>query len=1143
MKDNKDNFYQKMKQKNIQSLRRNSNKEKNKKTVISRTNKNPPSIIKNILLSKTQTLNTLEQKNLLSSYSKTLNKDNLLTSQSGKKVNIKLYPTKKRHLIFPPEKKLKNLIEKTICFPPDKFKKKSAKNKLIDNTQQKQELFNTNVQITEIENNRNTNFCLNKTPIKSLNKNYLKEIKTNNNEDDRSTYDKMHSVLRRKKSFLDYSFSSFEKNKIQNIKNKWEFFKDYNDINKKKLTMRFSEQKISCYKNRYENGDIIKNKISETLNVENHRSENPNFSKKNKLNNPKNILPLDKTNNNENNNNENAINIKKDFDSISLNKTKRLTVNTKKLNTKLKNNNFKEKNTTSATIEDIILSSKRHFLINNISKSKINHNYSLSKKNSFQDFIKKNAINKTQSNNDISNSSYKKKKLSIFQNNSKKSLSIITTETSLHKNLKKKQEINNNKMKKTEDISNNITVAPSKISVVKNQRYYKNNNTNSNFHKAIINSLDKAKKENNSFFSSRKKSKLNTSTKSQEDEFHSNINTSKNNSEVLPQPIKSKNNVIKYNSNLSNLLRVKSLDQLEKKNLNSNNEIIQNINNTNLMTENNETTPNTLRNIASAQFCININKNVNNLNNFIPFERYYNFLGNNNITNNITKGNVITTNLINIYSNDSFNLSNNICDINTFNKMHNISNNNSNIINYDSNIFNNNLSNNLNNNFGSNKIKLMRKSSFDLEDINLNNNIENKINSASINIEDLIIFQEKLKDIMIALNRNKIMCNECFEFWNYYYNCSIYSKLEKLFLNTIDSNIIRISINFELMSIMLCYDYSFNLETLTKSFFYLFQLLKLNYMNLMIICEHILNKISHESLNNIWVHKLRIVVDTFNLDCNEYNKIKEYNNMSSIEKINNNINTIIQLLKYILQNFQSSKNQYLTLFFSTIRDKTYEEINTFFRDYILRIGNINGSILASQFLRQNTNFKTVLAPYVHTKNNKNFSLVLDLDETLIHFKAMENGEDGGILRVRPGVNEFLAEVGKYYELILFTTATQDYADVLVDNIEEDKIYFEHRLYREHAVIIDNDFVKDLSRIGRPLDKIIIVDNMPQNFRLQKENGIMIKAFWGEDNDDTALFSLGPILVNIAKEGGDLRNGLAKYKDDIVNNVSSLISKE
>ena len=43
--------------------------------------------------------------------------------------------------------------------------------------------------------------------------------------------------------------------------------------------------------------------------------------------------------------------------------------------------------------------------------------------------------------------------------------------------------------------------------------------------------------------------------------------------------------------------------------------------------------------------------------------------------------------------------------------------------------------------------------------------------------------------------------------------------------------------------------------------------------------------------------------------------------------------------------------------------------------------------------------------------------------------------------------------------------------------------------------------------------MIIVDNMPQNFRFQKENGIFIKTFYGHDKDDTALFDLTSILIS------------------------------
>lgn len=54
------------------------------------------------------------------------------------------------------------------------------------------------------------------------------------------------------------------------------------------------------------------------------------------------------------------------------------------------------------------------------------------------------------------------------------------------------------------------------------------------------------------------------------------------------------------------------------------------------------------------------------------------------------------------------------------------------------------------------------------------------------------------------------------------------------------------------------------------------------------------------------------------------------------------------------------------------------------------------------------------------------------------------------------------------------------------------------------------FVKDLSKIGRPLNKTIIVDNVAENFSLQPDNGIFIKS-WFEDPSDTALLELAPLL--------------------------------
>ena len=163
------------------------------------------------------------------------------------------------------------------------------------------------------------------------------------------------------------------------------------------------------------------------------------------------------------------------------------------------------------------------------------------------------------------------------------------------------------------------------------------------------------------------------------------------------------------------------------------------------------------------------------------------------------------------------------------------------------------------------------------------------------------------------------------------------------------------------------------------------------------------------------------------------------------------------------------------------------------------------------------------------KSNKKYSLVLDLDETLIHFKPNPNNESSGKIMIRPYLYDFLRNIKKYYELIIFTAATQDYADPIINAIEKDEKYFDYRLYRIHTVIIDNDFVKDLSKLGRDLNRTIIVDNMKQNYKNQPNNGITIRPFWGKD-----------ILKKIAEKNMNVISGLKYYKEDIISKVSSNI---
>ena len=208
---------------------------------------------------------------------------------------------------------------------------------------------------------------------------------------------------------------------------------------------------------------------------------------------------------------------------------------------------------------------------------------------------------------------------------------------------------------------------------------------------------------------------------------------------------------------------------------------------------------------------------------------------------------------------------------------------------------------------------------------------------------------------------------------------------------------------------------------------------------------------------------------------------------------------------------------------------------------ILQIDNKGGSLL---FSLKKYNNPITNDFFIKTKPLKQITLVLDLDETLMSFVYINNEKKEGLSRLRPFLYNFLNLVKEYYEIIIFTAATKNYADPILDAIEIEKgKYFNFRLYRNHCSIINNVIIKDISLIGRNISKIIIVDNMQQNFKLQKENGILISSFWGEDSNDKALLQLGRILVIIATDmihnffNLDIRDLIRKYKDDIMKNVS------
>ncbi|KAK3082914.1 hypothetical protein FSP39_008957 [Pinctada imbricata] len=165
--------------------------------------------------------------------------------------------------------------------------------------------------------------------------------------------------------------------------------------------------------------------------------------------------------------------------------------------------------------------------------------------------------------------------------------------------------------------------------------------------------------------------------------------------------------------------------------------------------------------------------------------------------------------------------------------------------------------------------------------------------------------------------------------------------------------------------------------------------------------------------------------------------------------------------------------------------------------------------------------KYLLPPVLQHDVNKK-CVVIDLDETLVHssFKPISNADfivpveiEGTVHQVyvlkRPYVDEFLKKMGELFECVLFTASLAKYADPVADLLDKWGV-FRARLFRESCVFHRGNYVKDLSRLGRDLTKVVIVDNSPASYIFHPDNAVGVQS-WFDDMTDRELMDLIPFF--------------------------------
>jgi Dullard-like phosphatase family protein len=207
-----------------------------------------------------------------------------------------------------------------------------------------------------------------------------------------------------------------------------------------------------------------------------------------------------------------------------------------------------------------------------------------------------------------------------------------------------------------------------------------------------------------------------------------------------------------------------------------------------------------------------------------------------------------------------------------------------------------------------------------------------------------------------------------------------------------------------------------------------------------------------------------------------------------------------------------------------------------------------------------------LVPTQAVRDRGKMTVVLDVDETLIHSRLSGAQEayrqdeerkdaasscdefkitlsDGEVVWVnkRPGLDEFLQLVAARYEPVVYTAGLEEYAKPLLDWLDPEGKIFRARLYRDSCVFAKGYYVKDLSKIGRDLQRTVLVDNNAFCFLPQLSNGIPISSFY-DDPNDSALKVLADFLDRIDQEKDvrpflrqsfNLHNLLKDHRDQIM----------
>ena len=231
--------------------------------------------------------------------------------------------------------------------------------------------------------------------------------------------------------------------------------------------------------------------------------------------------------------------------------------------------------------------------------------------------------------------------------------------------------------------------------------------------------------------------------------------------------------------------------------------------------------------------------------------------------------------------------------------------------------------------------------------------------------------------------------------------------------------------------------------------------------------------------------------------------------------------------------FITSKNNIKNNILSLLKDKIFSPGDYQEQDDLLMMNsNCNDSEFnVSVFNSQINNLSTRTPPNVTSlsplrslsTSHHHKTLILDLDETLVHSTfhpiyrvpdiqlniKFNNHNHSVYVFKRPYVDKFLYQMSKTFNIVIFTASIPEYANPLLDRLDTYNV-ISKRFFRGDCTEKNGLYVKELRKVGHNLEDMIIIDNNPISYSLNKENGFPIRT-WHYDKNDNELKKIIPYL--------------------------------